>query len=375
MDGASSEEQHRHLSLHTKAIRGSFARLVSRASLVAASLTFLTALVVVYRLWALATSRQARGFPEGWLFDLGDFVVSPFRGYDHTEGFTKATGYIDFPALVALEVCLVALFVFSVLSYLFYLLQPHPPKPAKAPRPARARKPSRVQPWLRHNAVRGNDALRRGLAPAVAAAQRPDWQGYRARAGERWNTGVLALSVAAVRYRDAYVAGVKDDAARLRQYWQRGSEAYVAGVRRDAVWLREHWQLAAGGVAPFIAASDRRLLLARHSARRSLRRGRIAGVRFSRASGALLTRTASRAAAALGHFGATTRAGIERGSNWYWRTFDAASNRVGALFSRQPREEAPLIAEPQDAAPATDTETEAEQLSRREFLRRLRPLR
>jgi hypothetical protein len=371
MDGASSEEQHQHFSLHTKAIRGSFARLVSRASLVAASLTFLTALVVVYRLWALATSRQPHGFPEGWLFDLGELVVSPFRGYDHTEGFTKATGYIDFPALVALEVCLVALLVFSVLSYLFYLLQPHP---AKAPRPARARKPSRVRPWLRQNAARGNDALRRGLAPAIAAAQRSDWQGYRARAGERWNAGVLTVSVAGARYRDAYVAGVKDDAARLRQYWQRGSEAYVTGVRRDAAWLREHRQRIAAGIAPFIAASDRRLLLARHSARRSLRRGRLAGVRFSRASGALLTRTASRTTAALVHFGATTRAGIERGSNWYWRTFDAASSRVGALFSRQPREEAPLIAEPQDA-PAADAETEAEQLSRREFLRRLRPLR
>ena len=150
--------------------------------------------------------------------------------------------------------------------------------------------------------------------------------------------------------------------------------AYVAGAKRDAAWLLDHWQRLAAGLAPLVATADRRLLLARHSARRSLRRGRIAGVRFSRASGALLTRTASKTAAWLSDFGSRVRAVIERGSNWYWRTFDAASNRVGALFSRQPREEAPLIAETEDA-PATEPETDAEQLSRREFLRRLRPLR
>ena len=90
---------------------------LSRAAYAGATVFALLMLMVVYRLWALATSQLPSGFPLGWIFDLSGRLVSPFRD-TNTQVSVKETGYIEFPALVALEVFLVSTLVCVVFGYL-----------------------------------------------------------------------------------------------------------------------------------------------------------------------------------------------------------------------------------------------------------------
>jgi hypothetical protein len=335
MHEALSEGRRQRSSAKTASIRVALLRALSRASLVIVSLASVSGLVVVYRLWALATSRLPHGFPQGWLFDISGVIVAPLRSYDHTEGMTKSTGYLDFPALIALEACLVAILVFAVFGYLFYLLQPHPAKPTTAPAP---RRPSRVRPMLGH-----------AVGPMVSLAQRPDWARYRAEAGAQWAAFIAWLTVT----------------------MKRGYESYMAGATRDAIWLRERWVRTNEALMPVFDASDCQMYAGLRRARRSLRRARVVSIRASRASSASLRRTTSRTAAAVSGLGAGAGSALERGSGWYWSNFDAASNRVAALVSRHTaRDDA---AEVENVEPAS-SEADNEQLSRREFFRRFKPL-
>lgn len=75
--------------------------------------------------------------------------------------------------------------------------------------------------------------------------------------------------------------------------------------------------------------------------------------------------------ASLAELGAGAGAALERGSSWYWSNFDAASNRVAAVASRFAVREVDEHSQQQDGAP----DSTATPLSRREFLRRIRPMR
>jgi hypothetical protein len=340
---ASTEGRQQHRFATGSTIRVPVLRLISRASFLAATASFLIALLLVYRLWALSTSRVVDGFPEGWLFDLGKLAVAPFRGYDHTQAATEATGYIDFAALIGVEVCLVAILVFSVFGYLFYLLQPHAEKPAPASRETR---PSRAQAWSG-----------RAIAGVSAVASRPEWRTSMA-TGRVWlATLYLWIVEAALSFAET-----------ARRAWA----AYRAGVGRDAASLRRQWQLLSEAIAPVVASSDRRLQGGMRHARRSLRRARVQSVRLSRASSASLSRSSTRTMAAISSFGAGAGSAIERGSGWYWNNFDAASNRVAAFVSRRAANGTPELTEGPDSPAAPE---DGEPLSRRDFLRRFRPSR
>ncbi len=339
MNGASSE--HRSAS-SPQSLSGRTFRLLSRAAFAAAGATVVVALVLVYRLWVLSMSQRPEGFPGGWLLSLSDRVVSPFRDYDHSAAVTKQTGFVDFPALIALEVCLVAVLVFAVFGYLFHLLQPHQRAALAALQPRQPRQPSRIVPALRAGAMQG----RRGFSSAVAAVQGQDWAGYRAKFATRWDEAVVWLAAA----------------------WR----AYVAGCRRDAAWLQKRWQQGYASAGPALMSSEQRLNAGLRRARRSLRRTRVAAIRLSMRSSASIARATTRTTTALSSFGARARSSLDRGSGWYWSNFDATSNRVAAAASKLTSRDEAIATEAPELTPDT---MEGPQLSRREFFRRLRPTR
>ncbi|MGE0058759.1 MAG: hypothetical protein AB7P33_18985 [Dehalococcoidia bacterium] len=339
MIGASSEGRSAHSPQNAG---GQTSHLLSRAAIAAAATTVVVALLLVYRLWVLSMSRLPEGFPGGWLLSLSDLVVEPFRNYDHSAAVTKQTGYVDFPTLVALEVCLVAILVFAVFAYLFHLLQPHQQAALVPLQPKQSRQPSRMGPALRAGAVQG----RQGVSAVVASIQGQDWAGHRANLTARRDEAVVRLAAA----------------------WR----AYVAGCSRDAAWLRERWQQACASAAPALSSSDQRLNAGLRRTRRSLRRTRVAAVRLSMRSSASMARATTKTATGLSNFGAGARSSLERGSGWYWSNFDTTSNRVAAAASKLVRRDE---ATPPDASDLAPGAADGPQLSRREFFRRIRPLR
>lgn len=336
MDGASSEGRSEY---EMQSAGGRAFWLLSRGAFTAAGASGVISLLLVYRLWVLSTSRLPEGFPGGWLLSLTDLVVGPFRDYEHSAATAKQTGFVDFPALIALEVCLVFILVFAVFGYLFHLLQPHQRAVLSARQP---RRPLRIGPVLREAAA----VSRRGISAAVIAVQRQDWAGYHADLAARGNEVM------------AWLAAI----------WR----AYYAGCRRDADWLRERWQQACASAGPTFSSSGRQRRAALLRARRSFRRTRIAAVRLTMRASASIAMATTRATMAFSDLSAGARRSLERGSSWYWSNFDATSNRVAAAASKLARGDETFPVETPELA---SEDAEGEQLSRREFLRRLRPLR
>jgi hypothetical protein len=156
-----------------------FLLFLSRCAFLTAAASAVVAVVVVYRIWMLANSKTPDGFPGGWLFGLGEIATRPFRGIDPLRP-AKETGFLDFPAIVALDVYLVAMLVFAFLGFVLANAVPAPTEATRPPhvvtRPQGPRRPSQIRSLLAERATKTS----RSLARAGAVIRRQDWAGYQA---------------------------------------------------------------------------------------------------------------------------------------------------------------------------------------------------
>ena len=342
---------------------------LSRCAFFGAAASTVTAFVVVYRLWALAYARTPDGFPGGWIFGLGEVATQPFR---RVEPFTatKETGYLDFPAVVALDVYLVATLVFAFLGF---LLSTALSSPAGASDPlavdqkvARPRQPSRLRPWLMGIGA----AVGRSSATGMELIRAHDWAGDRAALHARWQ---LASSWLLLHARRLYVAvrdGLGRDWDSLGQYLQ--SRLPLAGRSRSewAIRARQFFNQIRSRIDSELHGQQASMRA--QQIRRSALRCQIACIRGWRQTAPLLREGRLRGSSTAQQFGRGMQTATRLESSLYWNSLAALSRQPVLLtsntyhFAREKRRVAnqqSLIAAPND------------HFSRREFFRRVMPTR
>jgi hypothetical protein len=328
------------------------ARQVSRISFLAAAVCILLMLVVVYRLWALATAQQPEGIPFGWAFDFGGALTAPFRDGGAAPQ-SEGAGYLDFAGVLTLDVLLIATFGFAILGYLSSLLLPGKPEKAQ---PVQMKEPPKphVVPAIR--------ATTRWTGRSIAALV-TGMAGLALRFADLVWTGLLAVLLWAglqvVRLAAWYRAGCERDAVELRAFWDRTWANSAPRLRRLDAAMRQ--DLAADRAALGMKAAE----------------GRVTAVRLA-AAGAFQARLTWQAFRELTWITRRDVADYVRGlpaavreqSHCYWSSLGEASRSVmmlpAVLTSAIRERRAAPTEEPEPAKPHSE--------SRRAFLRRVAPL-